>query len=151
MWNSVKSCLGPKKSPPNIFLVHTKEWVKKKENELKIRQKLLTAVSPWFLSVYGITHFSVGIIVENGSDLTENWKAIEGRCTVRWVRTFRHLAWGLRGVAYILGLHMWQNWCRHYISETQAMPSGLQPLGCWCIHSLSHLSLWFHQWSCSCS
>lgn len=48
-----------------------------KENELKIRQKLLTAVSPWFLSVYGITHFSDGKIVENGSDLTENWKAVE--------------------------------------------------------------------------
>lgn len=30
------------------------------------------------------THFTVGIMVENGSGLAENWKAIEGTCTVRW-------------------------------------------------------------------
>lgn len=63
-------------------------WKEGKGVEYQAETLVLTAVSPWFLSVYGMlscTHFSVGIMVESGSDLSEKCRALEGRCTVRWI------------------------------------------------------------------
>lgn len=114
---------------------------------------VLTAVSPLISNSIqdAILHSLLGVMVENGSDLTENRKTIEGSCTVRWILDIQAVgicsersyicSWLARVAELTQALHTWS-------SGHALWPSALE---CWCIHSLSHLSSWLHQWNCSCS
>lgn len=93
------------------------------------------------------THFSLGIMVESGSDLTEKCKALESSCTVRWILDIQ--AFDMCS-ELPTSLDCTCGRIDAYISYLKFRPCPLATSP-WMIHSLSHLSSWLHQWNCSCS